>query len=129
MTTSIVLNIPTVDWPGEAGDQLVSELRQRLSPRGDIVSEMGKQRTVELFGEPLTPQQVVERICGDVDRDGLTALLGGLRADIKRAGDESARRAAVTRVVEDTAVRDLLRGGNLGEAEARARECLSSSSE
>ncbi|HEY3968659.1 MAG TPA: histidinol dehydrogenase [Planctomycetaceae bacterium] len=75
MTNSIALNIPTVEWPSEAGDQLMTELRQRLSLRGDIVSEMGKQRTVELFGEPLTPQQVVERICGDVDRDGLTAVL------------------------------------------------------
>ncbi len=71
----MTLNIPTVEWPSEAGDRLMTDLRQRLSPRGDIVSEMGKQRTVELFGEPLTPQQVVERICGDVDRDGLAAVL------------------------------------------------------
>jgi histidinol dehydrogenase len=28
-----------------------------------------------LFGQPLTPQQVVERICGDVRRDGLNAVL------------------------------------------------------
>jgi histidinol dehydrogenase len=69
------LNIPTADWPGEAGERLVTDLRQRLSPRGDIVSELGRQRTVELFGEPLSPQQVVERICSDVDREGLAAVL------------------------------------------------------
>jgi histidinol dehydrogenase len=75
MASTITLNIPTLDWPGEAGERLMAELRERLSPRGDIVSETGRQRTVELFGEPLAPQQVVERICNDVERDGLKAVL------------------------------------------------------
>src|SRR5579863_5826028 len=73
--STIPLNIPVANWPGEAGERLVTELRQRLSPRGDIVSEMGRQRTVELFGEALSPQQVVERICADVDGQGLAAVL------------------------------------------------------
>ena len=59
----------------------------------------------------------------------LTALLGGLRPDIQRAGDEASRRAAVARVIDDPALWERLRGGNLLEAEARARECLSSFSE
>lgn len=50
-------------------------LRARLSPRGDIVSEAGRRRTVEVFGEPLSPQQVVERICRDVRDRGLPAVL------------------------------------------------------
>jgi histidinol dehydrogenase len=75
MTKQLMLNVPVVDWPGEEGERLMAELRLRLSPRGDIVSEMGKQRTVELFGEPLSPQQVVGRICDDVQRDGLAAVL------------------------------------------------------
>jgi histidinol dehydrogenase len=75
MTKQLMLNVPVVDWPGEEGERLMAELRLRLSPRGDIVSEMGKQRTVELFGEPLSPQQVVERICNDVEHDGLAAVL------------------------------------------------------
>jgi histidinol dehydrogenase len=86
------LNIPSVDWPSTAGERLVTDLRQRLSPRGDIVSESGKQRTVELFGEPLTPQQVVERICGDVNRNGLTAVLDYTsRLDGKKLTAESLR--------------------------------------
>ena len=56
-------------------DELLATLRQRLSLRGDIVSESGRQRTVELFGAALSPQQVVERICGDVRHDGLPAVL------------------------------------------------------
>ena len=50
-------------------------LRRKLSPRGDVVSAAGRARTMEIFGEPLTPIQVVERICKDVDTKGLTALL------------------------------------------------------
>src|SRR5204862_105007 len=34
----------------------LDELRQKLSPRGDAVSEAGKRRTIEVFGEPLSPQ-------------------------------------------------------------------------
>jgi histidinol dehydrogenase len=50
-------------------------LRDRLSPRGNLVSEEGRKRTIEVFGEPLSPQQVVERICGEVREQGLSALL------------------------------------------------------
>jgi histidinol dehydrogenase len=53
----------------------LDELRQRLSPRGDVVSEAGKRRTLEVFGEPLSPQQVVERICRDVREQGFPAVL------------------------------------------------------
>ncbi|HVA51252.1 MAG TPA: histidinol dehydrogenase [Pirellulales bacterium] len=50
-------------------------LRERLSPRGDVVSEASRRKTVEVFGQPLSPSQVVERICADVRRDGLAAVL------------------------------------------------------
>lgn len=90
MSKLIALNMPTVNWPSEAGERLIAELRQRLSPGGDIVSETGRQRTVELFGEPLSPQQVVERICGDVERDGLRAVLDyTARLDGKKLTAES----------------------------------------
>ena len=64
-----------IDCRTGSADSLFAELREKLSPRGDIVSEDGRQRTMELFGEPLSPQQVVERICGDVRKRGLEALL------------------------------------------------------
>ncbi len=53
----------------------VAALRARLSPRGNIVSEAGRRRTIEVFGEALSPQQVVERICLDVRDRGLPAVL------------------------------------------------------
>ena len=40
-----------------------------------MVSPAGGQRTIDVFGEPLAPRQVVERICSDVKAKGLPALL------------------------------------------------------
>ena len=34
------------------------------------MSEAGRRRTIEVFGEPLTPGQVVQRICDDVRVQG-----------------------------------------------------------
>ncbi len=53
----------------------MAQLRRRLSPQGDVVSQEGRQRTVEIFGEPLSPIQVVERICRVVEQKGLEAVL------------------------------------------------------
>ncbi len=55
--------------------QSLAELRARLSPRGNVVSEAGRRRTIEVFGEALSPQQVVQRICDDVRTKGLAAVL------------------------------------------------------
>ena len=67
--------IPTINCHNEDATALFAALREKLSPRGDVVSEAGRQRTIDLFGEPLSPQQVVERICGDVRTGGLDSLL------------------------------------------------------
>ncbi|MDG2388956.1 MAG: histidinol dehydrogenase [Planctomycetaceae bacterium] len=69
------LSIKKIDCTQDIAENLFAELREKLSPRGDVVSEAGKQRTMELFGEPLSPQQVVERICRDVQERGLKSLL------------------------------------------------------
>jgi len=74
------LNIRRIDTRTAAADgphslRALDELRARLSPRGDVVSEAGRRKTIEVFGEALAPRQVVERICGDVRTRGLAALL------------------------------------------------------
>ncbi len=69
------LKIPTIDCRTDDAAGLFAELRQKLSPRGDVVSEAGRQRTIDLFGEPLSPVQVVSRICRDVAERGLDAVL------------------------------------------------------
>lgn len=86
------VNITTIDCTRDNATSLFTELREKLSPRGNVVSEAGRKRTIELFGEPLSPQQVVERICGDVQRDGLTALLDYTRKlDRKELSPETMR--------------------------------------
>ena len=72
---STLLNIRRIDTARDAGLAALDALRARLSPRGDIVSEAGRRKTLEVFGEALVPRQVVERICGDVRKRGLPALL------------------------------------------------------
>ncbi|MGA2619563.1 MAG: histidinol dehydrogenase [Thermoguttaceae bacterium] len=68
------------------------ELRRRLSPEGDVVSEAGRRRTIEVFGEPLSPSQVVERICRDVQLKGLAAVLDySARIDRAALGPQTIR--------------------------------------
>ena len=81
-------------------EQLV-ELRRRLSPRGDVVSDESRERTIEVFGEPLAPAQVVERICQRVRDEGLDAVLeygrlldrAELDSDSLRVGPDEIARA------------------------------------
>ena len=69
------LSITTIDCRKGDARQLFRELRDKLSPRGDVVSEAGRQRTIDLFGEALSPREVVRRICGDVRERGIEAVL------------------------------------------------------
>jgi len=69
------LNILRIDTSTDDVADALAALREKLSPRGDIVSEAGRRRTIEVFGEPLTPHQVVERICSDVQHRGAAAVL------------------------------------------------------
>lgn len=69
------LHIPRIDTRQADVRKAIDDLRERLSPRGNIVSEAGKALTLAVFGEALAPQQVVERICHDVRTTGLPAVL------------------------------------------------------
>jgi len=68
-------NVGRIDCAGEDARRAILELRRQLSPRGDVVSPEGRARTIAAFGEPLTPEQVVRRICDDVRDRGLDAVL------------------------------------------------------
>ncbi|MFV2069475.1 MAG: histidinol dehydrogenase [Pirellulales bacterium] len=86
------LNIRWIDT--RRGDALseLDALRQRLQPRGDVVSESGKKKTIEVFGEPLGPLEVVERICHDVRTSGIDAVLDySLRLDAAELTAETLR--------------------------------------
>lgn len=69
------LNLLRIDTRHDDFRAAIADLRERLSPRGNVVSAAGKQKTIEVFGEALSPAQVVERICGEVRQRGLAAVL------------------------------------------------------
>jgi histidinol dehydrogenase len=69
------LNIARIDTRDPQAADEIAALRAKLAPEGNVVSEAGRRKTVEVFGEPLTPVQVVERICRDVKERGLAAVL------------------------------------------------------
>jgi histidinol dehydrogenase len=67
-----------IDTRIQRADVELQRLRRSLSLAGDVVTEDSKARTMAVFGEPLTPRQVVERITSDVRQQGLPALLNYL---------------------------------------------------
>jgi histidinol dehydrogenase len=75
MSAAPFLNLRRIDSRRDDIAKAMAELREKLSPRGDVVSEAGRRKTIEVFGEPLTPAQVVERICLDVRDKGMAAVL------------------------------------------------------
>ena len=69
------MQILRIDSRSSDATQQIRQLREKLSPKGDIVSESGRQRTIDAFGVPLSPRQVVDKICNDIESNGLSALL------------------------------------------------------
>ncbi|MFP6612666.1 MAG: histidinol dehydrogenase [Pirellulales bacterium] len=69
------MNLQRIDYRRDDVAAAVRIIRERLSVRGDVVSEAGRQRTIDVFGEPLLPRQVVQRICNDVRQQGIDAVL------------------------------------------------------
>lgn len=55
--------------------EILDQLRERLSPRGDVVSPRGRALTEKVFGEALSPVAVVDRILADVRGEGTAAVL------------------------------------------------------
>ncbi|MEM9643351.1 MAG: histidinol dehydrogenase [Planctomycetota bacterium] len=80
---------------------ILQQLRDKLSPSGDVVSPRGRALTEEVFGEALSPVKVVQRICEDVQADGTAALIrysdaldkAGLAADELRVPASDLERA------------------------------------
>jgi len=93
---TIDLRIPTLDCSRDDPMALLADLRCKLSMQGDMVSDAGRQRTMDLFGEPLSPRKVVQRICSDVRSQGLRAVL-----DYTRQIDRKAVTRETMRVTPD----------------------------
>lgn len=69
------LKLRRIDHANPQASAQLAELRRGLSLQADVVSPRGRQLTEQVFGQALTPAQVVERICNDVRQRGLEAVL------------------------------------------------------
>lgn len=69
------LEIQRIDTRLPDAQAAIAELRAKLAPSGNVVSDAGRQKTLEVFGTPMAPTEVVERICSDVRTQGLDAVL------------------------------------------------------
>ena len=54
-----------IDLAEPSGRTRLAALRNKLVSQGDVVSPASRQRTIDVFGEPLSPRQVIARICED----------------------------------------------------------------
>ena len=68
------LKLPIIDARQPGYTTALDALREQLSPSGNVVSERGRELTLRVFGEPLAPQQVVQRICYEVKQSGRQAV-------------------------------------------------------
>lgn len=71
----MAMSISQIDTRHDDVTVALEQIRQRLGPKANVVSERGRAKTLEVFGEPLTPEQVVTRICEDVQEHGLKSVL------------------------------------------------------
>ena len=69
------ISIRTIDCASHDAAEAIAALRREMSPHGNVVSLESRARTIAAFGEPLSPQQAVERICLDVAERGLEAVV------------------------------------------------------
>jgi histidinol dehydrogenase len=58
-----------------AWNRHLNTLRSQLSSQAEVVSARSRRLTEKVFGQPLPPTRVVERVCEDVRSKGLDALL------------------------------------------------------
>lgn len=96
-----MMNLARIDSTRDDLQAALARIRAQLSPQGNVVSEAGRRRTIEVFGKPLTPQEVVATILADVRQQGLKAVLdysaridkAALTADTIRVGQDELQQA------------------------------------
>ncbi len=69
------LKIRRIDCSEPKSARQLADLRRQISHQGEVVSPKSRELTRKVFGEALPPAKAVERICTDVQREGLSAVL------------------------------------------------------
>lgn len=68
------LQIKWIDTRSDSAMDDLQDLRQTLSAKGNVVSEASRQKTIDVFGRAMAPNDVVETICRDVAERGSEAV-------------------------------------------------------
>jgi histidinol dehydrogenase len=69
------LKLRRIDCTNPNAAKQLAALREQFSSQAGVVSASGRKLTQAVFGEALPPLKVVERICQDVKKKGLSAVL------------------------------------------------------
>lgn len=78
--TSPTVRMERLDASREDFPAAIKRLRAKLSPDGSVVSPRGRELTLKVFGEALSPSEVVQKICNDVRSLGSEAVVRYARA-------------------------------------------------
>src|SRR5947207_1369422 len=69
------LKLRRIDCSDNKSNKLLADLKKQLSHQGEILSPKSRELTRKVFGESLPPVKAVERICTEVQKEGLAAVL------------------------------------------------------
>src|SRR5215475_12414534 len=69
------IKLRRIDCNDPKSAKQLADLRRQISHQGEVVSAKSRELTRKVFGEALPPAKAVERICNDVQREGLSAVL------------------------------------------------------
>src|SRR5262245_17671732 len=69
------LKLRRIDCADTKSAKQLADLRRQISTQGEVVSPRSRELTRKVFGEALPPVRAVERICTDVQKEGLSAVL------------------------------------------------------
>jgi histidinol dehydrogenase len=70
-----LLKIRRIDCADPKSARQLADLRRQISHQGEVVSPKSRELTRKVFGEALPPVKAVERICTDVQKEGVSAVL------------------------------------------------------
>ncbi|MBX9681783.1 MAG: histidinol dehydrogenase [Gemmataceae bacterium] len=69
------LTLTRIEYGDADAPKQFAALRKKLSLQADVISPKSRALTEKVFGQALTPSQVVERVCKDVQTLGTKAVL------------------------------------------------------
>lgn len=69
------LKIRRIDCTDGKAAKVLADLRKQMSHQGEILSPRSRELTRKVFGQALPPIKAVEKICSDVQKNGIASVL------------------------------------------------------